>query len=144
MPSRAATSIGSRIQARLAATRSRKASAFSRAGEGAQLQPEPAASCATTGVSTHGVGAGGGARGGDELGRARATKRRSTSTRPLPACAMPMRAAAAYERSMMRSEWNGPRSLMRTTTDWPVFTLVTRAKLGIGSVLCAAVIANMS
>jgi hypothetical protein len=40
---------------------------------------------------------------------------------------MPMRCAAAYDRSMMRSLRNGPRSFTRTTTLLPVATLVTRA-----------------
>ena len=57
-------------------------------------------------------------RGG--VARARGRRRRA---RPRPGrcrrSTMPMRAAAAYERSMMRFEWNGPRSLMRTTTDLP-------------------------
>ena len=35
--------------------------------------------------------------------------------------------AAAYERSMTRPEWNGPRSLMRTITLRPFLRLVTRA-----------------
>src|SRR3954463_5333301 len=33
----------------------------------------------------------------------------------------------------------GPRSLMRTTTDWPVRSLVTRSLVPNGRVLCAAV-----
>src|SRR3546814_3367842 len=45
---------------------------------------------------------------------------------------------------MMRPSWNGPRSLTRTTTDLPLSRLVTRAKLGSGSDLCAAVNAYMS
>src|SRR5579864_3293554 len=68
----------------------------------------------------------------------------STSTSPLPTCAMPNRCAAAYDRSMMRSCRNGPRSLTRTITLLPDATLVTRAYDGSGSVGCAAVIAYMS
>ena len=68
----------------------------------------------------------------------------STSTSPLPFCAMPIRCAAAYDRSITRSCRNGPRSLTRTTTLLPVATLVTRAYDGSGSVGCAAVIAYMS
>src|SRR6185437_1630929 len=68
----------------------------------------------------------------------------STITSPLPFCATPMRCAAAYDRSMMRSCRKGPRSLTRTTTLCPVATLVTRAYDGSGSVGCAAVIAYMS
>ena len=45
---------------------------------------------------------------------------------------------------MMRSPTKGPRSFTRTTTDRPFSRLVTRTKQGIGSVLCAAVIAYMS
>src|SRR5678815_5178266 len=39
-----------------------------------------------------------------------------TSTGAVPAVSMSSLAAAVYERSMMRSPTNGPRSLMRTTT----------------------------
>src|SRR3954451_16704516 len=39
---------------------------------------------------------------------------------------MPTVSAAAFERSITRPWAYGPRSLMRTTTDWPVRSLVTR------------------
>ena len=42
----------------------------------------------------------------------------------------------------MRPCTNGPRSLTRTVTALPLSSLVTRAKLGSGSVLCAAVTAT--
>ena len=44
-----------------------------------------------------------------------------------PLAAIPMRFAAAYDRSMIRSCRKGPRSFTRTTTLLPVATLVTRA-----------------
>ena len=50
----------------------------------------------------------------------------STRTCAEPCFNMPSRAAAAYERSMMRPSWKGPRSLMRTTTDLPFSRWVTR------------------
>ena len=52
---------------------------------------------------------------------------------------MPMRWAAAFERSITRPFMNGPRSLMRTTTDLPFFGLVTLSLVPNGRVLCAAV-----
>src|SRR5215210_2651934 len=52
---------------------------------------------------------------------------------------MPTVSAAAFERSITRSWAYGPRSLMRTTTDWPVRSLVTRTLVPNGSVLWAAV-----
>src|SRR4051794_18544400 len=58
--------------------------------------------------------------------------------------AMPIRCAAAYDKSMMRPCRNGPRSLTRTTTLLPDATFVTRAYDGSGSVGCAAVIPYMS
>src|ERR1044072_7971612 len=67
-----------------------------------------------------------------------------TSTRPGPFGHTPIFTAAAYERSMRRLSWNGPRSLMRTTTLLPLSRLVPRAYVGSGSVLCAALNAYMS
>src|SRR5215218_7155328 len=52
---------------------------------------------------------------------------------------MPTASAAAFERSMTRPWAYGPRSLMRTTTDLPVRSLVTRTLVPNGRVLCAAV-----
>ncbi|EIZ80820.1 hypothetical protein WSK_0502 [Novosphingobium sp. Rr 2-17] len=49
----------------------------------------------------------------------------ASSTRPLPARRMPTCWAAASDKSMTRFEWNGPRSLMVTTTVSPVLGLVT-------------------
>ena len=50
----------------------------------------------------------------------------STSTIVAPP-SIPSLWAAVYETSMIRPSKNGPRSLMRMTTDLPVFRLVTRA-----------------
>src|SRR5437870_6583648 len=56
----------------------------------------------------------------------------------------PSRWAAAYERSITRRPANGPRSLMRTSTERPLSKLVTRTRVPSGSVRCAAVSAFMS
>ena len=69
---------------------------------------------------------------------------RSSSTSWLPLASRPSFSAAVYDTSTMRLEWNGPRSLIRTTTDCPLATLVMRAYDGIGSVGWAAVILYMS
>src|SRR5690606_32782066 len=61
-----------------------------------------------------------------------------TSTLPVPRMWMPSLIAAAYDRSMMRPAWNGPRSFTRTVTLRPLSRLVTRAYVGSGRVLCAA------
>src|SRR5215212_9121271 len=52
---------------------------------------------------------------------------------------MPTVSAAAFERSMTRPWAYGPRSLIRTTTDLPVRSLVTRTLVPNGRVLWAAV-----
>src|SRR3954454_24248106 len=52
---------------------------------------------------------------------------------------MPTVSAAAFERSITRPWAYGPRSLMRTTTDLPVRSFVTRTLVPNGSVLWAAV-----
>src|SRR5690606_15850168 len=52
---------------------------------------------------------------------------------------MPTASAPARERSMTRPGLNGPRSLMRTTTERPLSSLTTRTKVLNGKVLCAAV-----
>src|SRR3954465_12452994 len=52
---------------------------------------------------------------------------------------MPTVSAAAFERSITRPWAYGPRSLMRTTTDLPVRSLVTRTLVPNGRVLWAAV-----
>src|SRR4051812_6000155 len=52
---------------------------------------------------------------------------------------MPTVSAAAFERSITRPWAYGPRSLMRTTTDLPVRSLMTRTLVPNGSVLWAAV-----
>ena len=51
----------------------------------------------------------------------------------------PSARAAAGVTSMTRPRMNGPRSLMRTTTDFPLCLLVTRTSVPNGSVRCAAV-----
>jgi hypothetical protein len=62
-----------------------------------------------------------------------------TRTLAVPEPIMPMLAAAAFERSMTRPPMNGPRSLMRTTTDWPLFRFSTTTLVPKGSDRCAAV-----
>src|SRR5690606_36188908 len=52
---------------------------------------------------------------------------------------MPMASAPARDRSMILPGLNGPRSLMRTTTDRPLSRLVTVTSELNGSSLCAAV-----
>ena len=59
----------------------------------------------------------------------------------MPGLWIPTRRAAVYDRSMIRPRIYGPRSLIRTTIDWPVFRLVTRTHEPKGRVLWAAVIA---
>ena len=53
--------------------------------------------------------------------------------------AMPTASAAAFERSITRPWAYGPRSLIRTTTDLPVCSFVTRTLVPNGRVLWAAV-----
>lgn len=53
---------------------------------------------------------------------------------------MPIWPAAAFDRSMIRPLTNGPRSLIRTTTDLPVRELVTFTLVPKGRLRCAAVI----
>ena len=52
----------------------------------------------------------------------------------------PSSVAAALERSITRPLMNGPRSLMRTTTDLPLCRLTTVHVVPNGKVRCAAVI----
>src|SRR5689334_6434623 len=59
-----------------------------------------------------------------------------------PELIMPMRCAAALERSMMRPRMKGPRSLMRTITLLPVRLLVTRTFVPKGRLRWAAVMAE--
>src|SRR5690606_4127499 len=66
------------------------------------------------------------------------------TTGATPARIRPMRSAAARLRSITRPGVNGPRSLMRTTTERPVAGYSTRTRVPKGSVLCAAVSACMS
>src|SRR5690606_21958264 len=70
-------------------------------------------------------------------GRAVQLCSRASSTRPWPARRIPSSSAAAWLRSITRLPWNGPRSLIRTTTERPL--CVTRTLLPNGSVRCAAV-----
>ena len=65
----------------------------------------------------------------------------STRTRTTPARIMPILSAAARERSIMRFLLlNGPRSLMRTSTERRLERLVTRTTVPKRSLRCAAVI----
>ena len=68
-------------------------------------------------------------------------RHRSVVTRTLavPASIMPMLAAAAFDRSMMRPPMNGPRSLIRTTTERPLARFSTNTLVPNGSERCAAV-----
>ena len=52
--------------------------------------------------------------------------------------------AAAFERSMIRSRTNGPRSVMRTSTVLLLDKFFTRTQVPKGSVRCAAVHCSMS
>ena len=79
------------------------------------------------------------ANGGGEPGGAPAQSSSASSTRPLPRAIRPICAAADFDRSSTRPRANGPRSLMRTTTDLPLAGLVTRTIDPSGSVRCAAV-----
>lgn len=71
--------------------------------------------------------------------RDQSSSRTAISTLPEPAREMPILSAAALLRSIRRFEWNGPRSLTVTITDWPLAGLVTRTCEPSGSVRCAAV-----
>ena len=51
----------------------------------------------------------------------------------------PSARAAAGVTSITRPRTNGPRSLIRTTTEWPLRLLVTRTLVPNGNVRCAAV-----
>src|SRR5215204_4572026 len=51
----------------------------------------------------------------------------------------PSARAALFDRSMTRPRTNGPRSLIRTTTDRPLCLLTTRTRVPNGRVRCAAV-----
>src|SRR3984893_10435628 len=62
-----------------------------------------------------------------------------TFTRPTPFAVRPIFCAARCERSRLRPRTNGPRSLMRTLTERPFETLVTRTTEPSGSVREAAV-----
>ena len=66
-----------------------------------------------------------------------------TSTRAVPLRTMSSSIAAAYERSMIRSFTNGPRSFTLTTVRRPFSRFVTSTHVGIGRRVCAAVIACM-
>ncbi len=62
-----------------------------------------------------------------------------TLTLATPASIIPMLAAAACDRSMIRPPVKGPRSLIRTTTDWPFERFSTKTRVPNGSERCAAV-----
>lgn len=63
----------------------------------------------------------------------------ATFTRPTPLCVRPISLAARSERSSVRPRTCGPRSLIRTTTDFPVVGFVTFAYDPRGRCLDAAV-----
>src|SRR5688572_17945416 len=65
----------------------------------------------------------------------RPTTESETGARP----DIPIARAPAGVRSITRPRTNGPRSLMRTTTDLLLRRLVTRTRVPNGKVLCAAV-----
>jgi hypothetical protein len=60
-------------------------------------------------------------------------------TRLMPAFTMPSFWAARWERSMARPRTTGPRSVIRTRTDFPFARLITSTGIPNGSVGCAAV-----
>jgi len=64
-----------------------------------------------------------------------------TSIRTLAVLPIPMARAAPLLRSIERPLTNGPRSLIRTITDLPLWEFVTRTRVPKGSVRCAAVMA---
>src|SRR5690606_5126899 len=76
--------------------------------------------------------------GADGQPRDRTSYRTGITPEPVP----PTFCMAALDRSRQRPLTNGPRSLMRTVTERPVFVLVTWTLEPIGSVLCAAVRAS--
>src|SRR5206468_3505288 len=55
----------------------------------------------------------------------------------------PIARAAAGVRSITRPRTNGPRSLIRTITDWPLRRFVTRTRVPNGRDRWAAVIASL-
>src|ERR1044072_8036036 len=59
----------------------------------------------------------------------------------MPEPTIPSLRAAAFVRSITRPPTKGPRSLMRTTTDLPVFKFSTLTFVPNGNERCAAVIA---
>ncbi len=63
----------------------------------------------------------------------------TTRTFAVPASIIPMLSAAALDRSMMRPPMNGPRSLIRTTTERPLVRFSTSTLVPNGSDRCAAV-----
>src|SRR5207248_11341354 len=65
----------------------------------------------------------------------------SSFTLTIPRSTIPKLSAADPDKSTTRPGTSGPRSLMRTTTERPLLTLVTRSRVPNGSVGCAAVIA---
>ena len=70
--------------------------------------------------------AGGGTAVRDRLGAGRCRRRVRPSRAPCPDLAKPSFTAAAYDRSISRSLWNGPRSLTRTMRARWLSRLVTR------------------
>jgi len=71
--------------------------------------------------------------------RLRVAFRRATLTSATPTWTTPIRRAAASDRSRLRPLTEGPRSSILTTTERPVWRLVTRTRDPSGKVLDAAV-----
>src|SRR5262245_43302696 len=69
------------------------------------------------------------------------TLRRTSAT---PSAIISSALAAAFDRSMMRPATNGPRSLIRTTTERPLAVFSMRTLVPNGRELCAAVSATSS
>jgi rare lipoprotein A (peptidoglycan hydrolase) len=63
---------------------------------------------------------------------AKIQRKTSIETLATPEVGRPITRAAPNVRSMTRPLTNGPRSLMRTTTDRPVFTIITRTRVPNG------------
>ena len=68
----------------------------------------------------------------------------SKRTGTTPAPTESISCAAAIDKSIIRLSTKGPRSVMRTTVDFPLLRFVTRTTVSNGSVRCAAVNLCMS
>ena len=70
---------------------------------------------------------------GERLRRPITANRLARTLKPYGAALPWPKRAGAWARSMIRPPWNGPRSLMRTTTARPVRSLTTRTLVPKGS-----------